>query len=346
MHDVSFLIIAIVIFALGFDFINGFHDTANAIATVVATRVLTPGAAIVMAAVLNFVGAVCFTKVAETFSSGLVTNATQTMVLAALIGAIVWNLITWYFGIPSSSSHALVGGVVGAAVMNAGFASIVWNSTSSKMDHGKLVVKQIGLLPKVLIPLLTSPLMGFALGFAIMSVLYLLFARSNPRRVGGIFRHLQVVSAAGMAFAHGTNDAQKSMGIITLALFANVPGTHAVPTWVKLACATAMAFGTASGGWRIIGTMGHKIIRLEPVNGFAAETAASLVILYSTLTGATVSTTHVISGSIFGVGAARRLKAVNWSVAQRMLIAWVLTIPASALVAGLAFVVLKALGVK
>ena len=346
MHDVSFLIIAIVIFALGFDFINGFHDTANAIATVVSTRVLTPGAAIVMAAVLNFVGAVCFTKVAETFSSGLVMGATQTMVLAALIGAIVWNLITWYFGIPSSSSHALVGGVVGAAVMNAGFASVVWDGVS--VDPIKHTTKQIGLLHKVLIPLLTSPLLGFALGFAIMSVLYLLFARSNPRRVGGIFRHLQVVSAAGMAFAHGTNDAQKSMGIITLALFANstVPGAHAVPTWVKLACATAMACGTASGGWRIIGTMGHKIIRLEPVNGFAAETAASLVILYSTLTGATVSTTHVISGSIFGVGAARRIKAVNWSVAQRMLIAWVLTIPASALVAGLAFMVLKALGIK
>ncbi len=344
MHDVSFLIIAIVIFALGFDFINGFHDTANAIATVVSTRVLTPGAAIVMAAVLNFAGAMISTNVAETFSSGLVTNATQTMVLAALIGAIVWNLITWYLGIPSSSTHALVGGVMGAAVLNAGFASIIWNDTL--VDAVKHTIKHIGLLPKVIIPLVTSPLIGFALGFLIMSALYLLFARSNPRRVGGIFRHLQIVSAAFMALAHGLGDAQKSMGIITLALFVGVPGAHAVPTWVKLVCATAMAFGTASGGWRIIGTMGHKIIRLEPVNGFAAETAASLVSLYSSHIGATVSTTHVISGSIFGVGAARRLKAVNWSVAQRMLIAWVLTIPASALVAGLAFVILKALGIK
>lgn len=327
-----FLVIMIVVCALAFDFINGFHDTANAIATVISTRVLSPRAAILMAGGLNLVGALCFTKVAETIAKGLVTGATLQVILAAILGAIVWNLATWYFGIPSSSSHALVGGLVGAAWIHGGRNSIKW----------------AGVLDKVVLPLVLSPLAGFIIGFIVMAAIFLFFANAQAAKTGRVFRGLQIVSSAIMSFAHGSNDAQKSMGIIALAL--TTLSGHAmskapVPLWVKLACAVAMAAGTSMGGWRIIKTMGHKIIRLEPVNGFAAETTASLIILYATLTGKTVSTTHVISGSIFGVGAAKRFSAVRWSVAQTMLVAWVLTIPASATVAALCYFAIKMLGV-
>jgi PiT family inorganic phosphate transporter len=328
-----FLVTLIVICALTFDFINGFHDTANAIATVVSTRVLTPRRAILMAASLNFLGALCFTKVAETIAKGLVVGATQHVILAAIVGAIVWNLVTWYWGIPSSSSHALVGGLIGAALVHGGSKAILWQ----------------GVRDKVVIPLVTSPLTGFVLGLLLMGMLIYFFSHARAVKASRTFRHLQVVSAAFMSFAHGSNDAQKSMGIITLAL-ASYSGhglsKASIPLWVKFACAIAMALGTSMGGWRIIKTMGHKIIRLDPVHGFAAETTASLVILYATLTGKTVSTTHVISGSIFGVGAAKRLSAVRWQVAQSMVTAWVLTIPATALVAAACYVGLTALGVK
>ncbi|MCW3098235.1 MAG: putative low-affinity inorganic phosphate transporter [Chthonomonadaceae bacterium] len=327
-----FLVTLIVVCALAFDFINGFHDTANAIATVVSTRVLSPRAAILMAAGLNLLGALCFTKVAETIAKGLVTGATSQVILAAILGAIVWNLATWYFGIPSSSSHALVGGLVGAAWIHGGRQTILWT----------------GVLDKVILPLVLSPLAGFVIGFVVMALITVLFANAQAAKTGRVFRSLQVVSSAIMSFAHGSNDAQKSMGIIALALTtlsAHPLAKAPVPLWVKLACAVAMAAGTSMGGWRIIKTMGHKIIRLEPVSGFAAETTASLIILYATLTGKTVSTTHVISGSIFGVGSAKRFSAVRWSVAQTMLIAWTLTIPASATVAALCYLGIRLLGV-
>ncbi len=327
------LVILIVVCALLFDFINGFHDTANAIATVVSTRVLSPRAAILMAASLNFVGALCFTKVAETIAKGLVLGATQHVILAAILGAIAWNLLTWYFGIPSSSSHALVGGLIGAAWIHGGSAAIQWQ----------------GVRDKVLLPLITSPLSGFVIGLALMTGILLFFSHTHAQRTGRTFRQLQIFSSAFMSFAHGSNDAQKSMGIITLALVSYSGHSLAkapVPVWVKLTCAVAMALGTSMGGWRIIKTMGHRIIRLDPVHGFAAETTASLVILYATLTGKTVSTTHVISGSIFGVGAAKRLSAVRWQVAQNMLIAWVLTFPAAAVVAALSYLGLSVLGIR
>lgn len=331
MPDVGFLLILIIVFALAFDYINGFHDTANAIATVVSTRVLTPLQAIIMAAILNFVGALVATRVAHTIASGILEthSATQTVVLAAVIGGIVWNLITWASGIPSSSSHALIGGLCGAGAAHAGLAAVQWK----------------GVFSKVIIPLVASPIAGFLVGLAMMTLITMLFHNAHPRRAGEAFRNLQRLSAATMAFSHGQNDAQKSMGVITLALF-----THGllkkpdVPVWVILACASVMALGTAAGGWRIIRTMGHKIMRLEPVSGFAAETSGASVILLASHLGMPVSTTHVLAGSIFGVGTSKGLHTVRWTVARRMVTAWVLTIPAAATVGGLAYGVLTLVG--
>ncbi|MBS1722610.1 MAG: inorganic phosphate transporter [Armatimonadetes bacterium] len=328
MLSIGVLLVLIVVVALAFDYINGFHDSANAIATVVSTRVMTPRMAIVMAAGLNFIGAMFSTNVAKTIASGLVDPhvASQAVVFSALIGAIVWNLITWKYGIPSSSSHALIGGLVGAAFCAGGPAALVWFGTKPKD----------GLVPKVLIPLFTSPLIGLVVGFVIMAVIYLLFHKAKNAGTSTFFKRLQVLSAAAMAFTHGQNDAQKSMGIITMALVAaGVLSAPNIPVWVVIACALAMALGTAGGGWRIIKTMGHKIVRLEPVNGFAAETAAATVLFATAHSGMPVSTTHVISGSIFGVGTAKRWKSVNWGVAKTMGLAWLFTIPASAGVAGL-----------
>ena len=331
MHDLPFLLIVIVLIALAFDFTNGFHDTANAVATVISTRVLTPRVAILMCAVLNFAGALVSQNVAKTIAKGLVDAhaATQLVVLAAVLGAITWNLITWWFGIPSSSSHALIGGLVGATIVYAGVNHVLWN----------------GVWEKVVLPMIFSPLIGAFFGFLIMAAIYLFFAKSSSGFVSDLFRHLQRLSAAAMAFSHGQNDAQKTMGIITLALvaFGALPGGKDIhiPTWVVLSCATAMALGTASGGYRIIRTLGHRIIHLEPVNGFAAETAGSIVILGAGHFGFPVSTTHVISGSIFGVGIAKRLAGVRWTVAQRMVAAWVITLPAAGSVAGLCFLLLR-----
>jgi PiT family inorganic phosphate transporter len=337
MLSLSILLIAIIVIALAFDYINGFHDSANAIATVISTRVLTPKAALFMAASLNFAGALFSTTVAKTIAGGLVLPevATQTVVLAALLGAIVWNLITWKYGIPSSSSHALIGGLVGAAICAGGLNALLW--------FGKKPTD--GLVPKVLVPLFTSPLIGFVVGFVIMAVVFLLFRKVNQHRVSSFFKKMQIVSAAAMAFAHGQNDAQKSMGIITMALVsAGVLTTPNIPLWVVLSCASFMALGTAAGGWRIIKTMGHKIVRLEPVNGFAAETAAASVLFATAHAGMPVSTTHVISSSIFGVGTAKRPGAVNWQMAKTMLIAWLLTIPASAIVAAICYGLLRLAG--
>lgn len=331
MPDPLILIALVVVLSLTFDYINGFHDTANAIATVVSTRVLTPRAAILMAAVLNFIGALYSTNVAKTVAAGIVNprDATQIVVLAAIVGAIVWNLITWYFGIPSSSSHALIGGLCGAAMVHGGFRVIVWH----------------GLRDKVLIPLVGSPLLGFVMGFLLMLILFSTLANTHPYKVGAAFRNLQLLSAAAMAFTHGQNDAQKSMGIITMALVSQ-GWLHEpiVPKWVVLACATAMALGTSAGGYRIIKTVGHRIIRLAPVHGFAAETSAATVIFLASHFGMPVSTTHVISGSIFGVGASKRLSAVRWSIAQNMVIAWVTTIPSSGLVAALTYLLFRQVG--
>ncbi|HLJ57217.1 MAG TPA: inorganic phosphate transporter [Chthonomonadaceae bacterium] len=327
------LVVMIVVCALAFDFINGFHDTANAIATVVSTRVLAPRTAIVMSAALNFAGALVFTGVAETIAKGLVTGATQTVVLAAILGAIAWNLITWYFGIPSSSSHALVGGLIGAAMAHSGSHSVLWEGVRSK----------------VVVPLVGSPLAGLVIGFVIMAAVTVVFRNRPAGSTGKLFRTMQVFSSAFMSFMHGSNDAQKSMGIITLAL-ATFGGhsvlTAKIPVWVKIACALAMAAGTSVGGWRIIRTMGHRIIRLEPVHGFAAEVTASVVILYATLTKMAVSTTHVISGSIFGVGIAKRPSAVRWQVAINMVVAWILTMPAAGAVAAACYHGLNLLGLR
>lgn len=329
--QVAPLLIVIVVFALAFDFTNGFHDTANAIATSIATRVLSPAVAIVMCGILNFAGALFSTQVAQTIANGLITAhaATQTAILAAVIGAIAWNLITWSLGIPSSSSHALVGGLVGAGIVQGGMRAVIWS----------------GVLDKVVLPMIFSPIVGGIIGFIFMAAIYLLFARVSAQKVDDIFRNLQRLSAAAMAFSHGQNDAQKTMGVITLALvsFHLLPATRhiAIPAWVIIACATSMGLGTATGGWRIIRTLGQRIIRLAPVNGFAAEAAGSLTILGASAMGMAVSTTHVISGSVFGVGAAKNLYGVRWNTAQRMVTAWCLTIPAAAVVAGIALSVMR-----
>jgi PiT family inorganic phosphate transporter len=321
MPESILLVSLVVILALVFDYINGFHDTANAIATVVSTRVLSPRTAIILAAVLNFCGALVAQNVAKTIASGIVDKqfVDQSVILSALLGAIIWNVITWAFGIPSSSSHALIGGLCGATIARGGFDAL-------KMD---------GLKEKVFIPIVMSPMVGVFCGFILMSIIYLVCSRIKNVNANKVFKPLQVISSSLMAFSHGSNDAQKSMGIITLALVAGgflaKEDKIIIPLWVMLSCATVMALGTAAGGWRIIKTMGHKILRMEPQHGFAAETSASLVILLASKLGIPVSTTHVISSSIFGVGVAKNKNAVRWSVARDMIFAWILTIPAAGL---------------
>lgn len=333
MDLVLLLCILIVVLALVFDYINGFHDTANAIATVVSTRVLSPKLAVLMAAILNFTGALMGTAVAKTIGSGIVNldviKGCQGLVLAALTGAIIWNLITWSLGLPSSSSHALIGGLIGAAIAYRGIITLNFKS----------------IYEKVLIPLVVSPLAGFIGGFLFMLFLLWVFGRLHPAVIKKIFGKLQIFSSAFMALSHGSNDAQKSMGIITLALyiFHYIPSIT-VPLWVMLSCAFAMAIGTATGGWRIIKTMGHKIFKLETIHGFAAETSAAMVIHFAAVFGAPVSTTHVISSSILGVGATKRLNAVKWGIAGNIIVAWILTIPASALIAAVVFKIVDWVG--
>ena len=328
--NLTVLLLVVIGLAVLFDYINGFHDTANAIATSVSTRALKPEHAILMSATANFVGALTGTAVAKTISQGLATtpdgSAGQTIVAAALIGAIVWNLITWRFGIPSSSSHALIGGLLGAVIASIGVSAI-------KVD---------GVLSKVILPLVVSPIAGVLGGFLLMVVLLNVFRRANPQRINERFRRLQIISAALMAFSHGSNDAQKTMGIMTLALIAAgvLPPDSPIPLWVIILAATAISFGTAAGGWRIIKTMGQRVVKLDPVHGFAAETTAATIILTASHFGMPVSTTHVISSAIIGVGSSDRLSAVRWGVAGNIVIAWILTIPASAAVAALAYVVL------
>jgi inorganic phosphate transporter, PiT family len=323
MNTLLVTLILVIVVALVFDYINGFHDTANAIATVVSTGVLPIRAAVLLAALFNFGGALTGTAVASTIGKGLIepSAVTQVVVLSALVGAIFWNLFTWYFGIPSSSSHALVGGLVGAGAGRAGAAA----------------VQGAGLL-KVVKSLVISPLVGFVFSFFGMIAIFWIVRRTRPAVVNRRFRILQMFSAGFMALSHGSNDAQKTMGIITMALVAHgsIPAGHGdfrVPLWVVIACATAMAMGTAAGGVRIIKTMGTKIIDLKPIHGFAAETSAAATILTSSFLGMPVSTTHVITGCIMGAGASQRVSAVRWGVTTRILWAWVLTIPVSAAVA-------------
>lgn len=326
MPEAPFLLILIVIVALIFDFTNGAHDSANAISSVVSTKVLKPRTAVLMAAFLNLVGALLGDAVATTLGKGIVHPAilegAQLLVLAALLGAISWNLITWYGGIPSSSSHALIGGLIGSSVIYSGFASL----------NGQAI------LEKIIIPLFMAPVCGFLAGFALMSAIKIFFWHRNRHRTNQFFRHCQIGTAGFMALSHGLNDAQKTMGIIALALFLfNAIEEFHVPFWVKLACASAMALGTATGGWKIVKTMGHKIFKLEPVHGVAAETSASLVIMGSSMVGAPISTTHVITASIFGVGSTKRLSAVRWGLAPKLFIAWLLTIPAASVMGAIFF---------
>jgi PiT family inorganic phosphate transporter len=327
LDEVLLLLILIVAAGIAFDFINGFHDTANAIATVVATRVLPLHIAILMAAGFNVIGALSGTAVAETVGAGLVDEnaVTQPVVLAALLGAIAWNLLTWYFGIPSSSSHALIGGLLGAGAAHSGFDVWDWSG-----------------IRKTLIALVGSPLLGFLGGLVLLIIVSWLTFRARPRTGTRVFRGLQLFSSSFMAFSHGSNDAQKTMGILTLALFtAGRIDEFVVPTWVILVAALAMGAGTAAGGRRIIHTMGDKITRLQPIHGFSAETSAASVIYVASHFGFPVSTTHVISSSIMGVGSARGIGGVRWGVARQIVTAWVLTIPACAIVSALCYAALS-----
>ncbi len=321
---ILFLVIAA---ALIFDFINGFHDTANAIATCISTRALSVRSAILMAAILNFVGAMISTKVATTIGKDIVDkdNVTQMVVLAGITGAIIWDLITWYYGLPSSSSHAIIGGIMGSVIAHAGISALHFEG-----------------LKKIILALVLSPVVGAVAGFIFMVILLWIFRNRSPHILNRGFRKLQVLSAAIMAFSHGTADAQKSMGVITLALVSyGSLETFDVPVWVMFTCALAMALGTAMGGWRIIKTVGHDFVKLQPVHGFCVETASAGVILGAAAFGMPTSTTHVITSSILGVGLTKRLSAVNWQLAYRILWAWGLTIPASGIISYVTYVVLN-----
>jgi PiT family inorganic phosphate transporter len=347
------LLLTVLLVALVFEYINGFHDTANSIATVVSTKVLTPRAAIMLAAVTNLWGALAGTAVAKTVSSGLVNSAfvTSETIIAALLGAIVWNLVTWWFGLPSSSSHALVGGLIGATLASAHnqWSAIVW----IKHIPGAPWWKNEGLFYKVFLPMIASPVLGFHIGMLVMTILYMIVANWRLNTVSRWFGGLQLLSAGYMGHSHGMNDAQKTMGIMALALvaatkanvFENAPAwlswmrledlgpkNEHIPIWIKVTCALVMAAGTAAGGWRIIRTMGHKMVRLQPIHGFAAETTGATVLTVAATFGMPVSTTHAITASIMGVGCAKRFSALNFDVVHRILWAWVLTVPAAGLV--------------
>jgi inorganic phosphate transporter, PiT family len=363
------LVVIVVLTALIFEYINGFHDTANSIATVVATKVLSPGQAVMLAAVTNLVGALWGTAVAKTISSGLidagVVDVSSQLILCALLGGIVWNLITWWWGLPSSSSHAMIGGLVGAAFAAAmnNPEVVIWSEVKDPW------YKSAGVLWKVIVPMVSSPIAGFTAGFIVMGILFAaisVMARSGgrlarlarPRWVNSLFGKAQLVSAGAMGFAHGSNDAQKTMGIIALTLVAaqaegtleNLPfwlaflhpspdaiADQDIDTWIKITCALVMAAGTAAGGWRIIKTLGHKLVKLHPIHGFAAESSAAAVILMASHLGIPVSTTHNISSAIMGVGTAKRSNAIKWTVVEKMLWAWILTIPMAGGIAYLLF---------
>jgi inorganic phosphate transporter, PiT family len=325
-QQVGWLIIAIVAFALLFDFTNGFHDAANAIAAVVGTNVLSYREAVALAALGNLIGAFFATRVALTIEHGLVMEPTQVMVLAALIGAIAWNFTTWWFGLPSSSSHALIGGLVGAAIGHIGAGSVIWR----------------GVWDKVVEPMIVSPVLGFVLGVLIMWIIDVIIKRKNIAPDAKVFRHLQLGSAGAMALAHGSNDAQKTMGIITMALVVaglHTPGTG-IPTWVILVCSLAMCLGTLSGGKRIVMTAGKKLVPLLPPSGFAATASSAIVVFTASAVGAPVSTTHVVIGGIAGAGSQFEHQPIDRKIVRAMIVAWFLTLPAAAIVALFAYLIL------
>ncbi|HHY20891.1 MAG TPA: inorganic phosphate transporter [Bacilli bacterium] len=328
--DTLFIItIFIVIAALAFDFINGFHDTANAIATSVSTKALKPRHAIILAAVMNFVGAMTFTGVAKTISKDIVDPFTlqngSLVIMAALIAAIAWNLITWYYGIPSSSSHALIGSIAGAAIASAGFTSLNYTGFF-----------------KILQALIFSPLIAFVIGFTVYFIFKIFFKNLNLAKTNKRFRYIQIFTAAIQSYTHGTNDAQKAMGIITMALIANnLQSTTDIQFWVQFSCALAMGLGTSIGGWKIIKTVGGKIMKIRPVNGVAADISSAFIIFGATYLHLPVSTTHVISSSILGVGASHRVKGVKWNTAKRMVVTWVITLPITGAIAALTYFVLN-----
>lgn len=331
--DTSFtLIVAVVVLAVSFDFINGFHDTANAIATTVSTKALPPKVAIALAATMNFVGAMTFTGVAKTIGGKIADPAKLEygvlVLVAALCAAIAWNLITWWYGIPSSSSHALIGSVVGSVIASAGFGEINWSGFLDIFEG-----------------LITSPIIALAAGFLLMNLVYIIFRKvtTPPSKINRGFRYFQILTAALQSFTHGTNDAQKAMGIIVFALVAaNIQSdAETIPFWVQFICALAMGLGTSVGGWKIIKTVGGKITKIEPINGATADLTSASIIFAFTQMGMPVSSTHVISSAIMGVGASKRLKNVNWGVAKRIVITWFITLPISALIAALTFYLLR-----
>jgi len=316
----NILLVIVVLVALGFDFTNGFHDTANAVATSVSTRALSPRLAVAVAAVANLAGAFVTTAVAKTVGKGIIDTglANEKTVLAALIGAITWNLVTWWLGLPSSSSHALIGGLVGAAIAQSGLEGVQWH----------------GLVHNVIIPALAAPTIAFAAAFGLLLLIYWVFAWLTPSAANRSFRVGQLASGTWVAFTHGANDAQKTMGVIALALFEAGKISHFyIPTWVIVAAGLAIAAGTYVGGWRIMRTIGQRVVNMEPASGFAAQLTAGLTIYSATKLGYPLSTTHVISGSVMGAGATKRLSAVRWGVAGNIVVAWLLTIPAAAIVA-------------
>lgn len=332
MCEIPLLLILIVIVALIFDITNGAHDSANAIATIVSTRVVSPRVAVCGAVVLNLIGALLGTEVAKTIGGGLVHQSliehSHILVLAALIAAIAWNCITWHYGIPSSSTHALLGGLLGAAVAAAGPESL----------------QIAGIVQKIVLPLFLAPLLGFLAGYVGMWAIYWIFARVRRQKVDALFRKLQYCSASFVALSHGLNDAQKTMGIVTLALITfGMTTSTSVPLWVKLSCASAMALGTALGGWKIIKTMGSRIFRIEPVHGFTAESSASCVIACASCFGAPISTSQTITSALFGVGSTQRVQAVRWSLAKNLVIAWIVTLPSAATLGFLSWYILHIL---
>ena len=328
--DWSVELVIVIFLAMSFDFVNGFHDAANAIATCVSTRALSPRNAILMARTLNFTGALVHVQVAKTICENIINvsgqNQAMSIVLVALIGAIGWDLITWYLGLPSSSTHALVGGLMGAGLVAIGYQSWVWTG-----------------IRKVLIAMVFSPIIGVVVGLITISILYWIFRRSQPGHANRNFRWAQIGSAAWMSLSHGMSDAQTSMGIVTLALtmshFISTDGGFYVPWYVKLTSALMMGFGTSMGGWRIIKTMGMRMVDLKPVDGFAAEFSSGAVIMANSFFGAPVSTTHIISCSIMGTGAAKNLTNIRWGIVRRIVSAWIFTIPGAAIIAGLAWLV-------
>ena len=323
LSGMSFVLGAVILFALTFEFINGFHDTANAIATSVYTKALTAKEAIMLAAGCNFLGALVSEKVAKTISKGLIgIELEQYVILAALIAAIIWNLFTWWRGIPSSSSHALIGGLIGA--------TIAYTQSTQDILWSNFTVK-------IIVPLFTSPLIGFGVGFLLMTSIFKVFSNWSQSKVNKTFLRAQIFSAALVAYSHGNNDAQKTMGIITLALISGgmLSPDHGVPLWVKITCAACMAVGTSVGGWKIMKTMGGSVTKLQPASGFSAQTSAALVIELMSFLGAPVSTTQVITTSIMGAGTAKRASAVKWGIARSIVVAWVVTLPITMMLGGL-----------